>query len=68
MNTLKYWGWALLASSACLWFYTWLEGPPDGPDLLTMNNIELIAIILSIVCLLLSITMWVIYNALKQKM
>ena len=68
MNTLKYWGWALLASSACLWFYAWLEGPPDGPDLLTMSNIELTAIILSIVCLLLSITMWVIYNALKQKM
>ena len=45
MNTLKYWGWALLASSACLWFYAWLEGPPDGPDLLTMNNIELTAII-----------------------
>jgi hypothetical protein len=66
MKILKWWGWGLLVCSACLWLYVWLEGPPNGIDLLNRNNIELTAIILAIVCLLLAITMGVIYSALKQ--
>lgn len=62
MEMLKLWRWVLFIAAGGLWFYTWLY----YPDIPNMNNAELILIILSIVCLLLAVTVWLIDWVLKQ--
>ena len=66
MNALKYWGWSLLASAGFIWFYLWLYGPMDGPKFSTMDNFELVAAAVGIVCVLLGITVLLIVRANNQ--
>ena len=66
MKALKIWGWLLLVASALLSGYGWISGEFNGHGIANMDNVPLVLTIVSIVCLLLAITVWVISYAMKQ--
>lgn len=65
MNALKHWGWTLLMAAGCLWFYVWIE-TSNALNFAAMENFELVAATLGIVCALLGITVLLIVRALNQ--
>ncbi len=66
MKALKIWGWLLFATSVILYGYGWISGEFNGHGITNMDNVPLVLTIVSIVCLLLAITVWVISYAMKQ--
>lgn len=66
MKALKIWGYLLFAASVILSGYGWISGEFNGHGIANMDNVPLVLTIVSIVCLLLAITVWVISYAMKQ--
>ena len=66
MNVLKHWGWTLLMAACCLWGYVWIE---TGGVLKfsAMENFELVAVTVEIVCALLGSTVLLIVKAINQQ-
>jgi len=68
MKTLNIWGWLLFAASVFLWGYGWISGEFNGHGIAQMGNVALLLTIFSVVCLLLSITIWMVGQAIKEKL
>lgn len=66
MKALKFWGWLLFASSVVLYGYGWVSGEFNGRGIASMDNVPLVLTVVSIVCLLLAITVFVVTYAIKQ--
>lgn len=66
MRGLKIWGWVLFAGSAILFWAGVISGEFNGHGINKMSNAALMLTILSLVCLLLAITVWVIAHALRE--
>lgn len=66
MKALKIWGWLLFAASVMLSGYGWISGEFNGHGIASMDNIPLVLTIVSIVCLLLAVTVFVVSYAIKQ--
>ena len=66
MKALKIWGWILFASSNVLFWTGMLNGDFTGHGIYKMNNGALVLFILSTVCFILAITVWVIAHAIKE--
>jgi len=66
MKVLKIWGWLLFVASVILSGYGWISGAFNGHGIASMDNVPLVLTIVSMVCLLLAITVWVISYAMKQ--
>lgn len=65
MNALKHWGWTLLMAACCLWVYVWIE-TGDVLKFSDMENFELVATTVAIVCVLLGSTVFLIVKAINQ--
>ena len=66
MNALKFWGWLLFAASVILYGYGWVSGEFSGHGIASMDNVSLVLTIVSVVCMLLAITVFVVTYAIKQ--
>lgn len=67
MNLLKHWAWTLLMAAGLLLFRLWIQSPIDGrPILSRWENMELVTLVLAVVCILLAVTVWIIYKAMDQ--
>lgn len=66
MKALKIWGWLLFATAVSLSGYGWISGEFSGHGITSMDNVDLMLTICSIVCTLLAITALVIVQAIKQ--
>ena len=66
MKALKIWGWLLFAAAVALLGYGWISGEFSGHGIASMDNVDLILTICSIVCILLEITVFVVAQAIKQ--
>lgn len=67
MNGLKLWGFTLMMAAGLLLFWLWIQSPIGGrPILSRWENMELVTLVLAMVCILLAVTVWVIYRALNQ--
>ena len=66
MDTLKHWGWTLLMAACCLLFYVWVESA-NLFNFSAMENFELVAETVAILCALLGITVLLIVRALDQR-
>lgn len=66
MKALKLWGWLLLASAAALHGYGWVSGTFNGHGIARMDPLALALTVLSVVCALLAVTVWVTAAALRE--
>ena len=66
MKALKIWGWFMLASSVILCLYGWISGLYNGHGIVKMDNVALLITIISLVCLLIAITVFVVSGAIKH--
>lgn len=66
MKALKIWGWLLFATAVVLSSYGWISGKFSGHGIASMDNVDLMPTICSIVCSLLAITVLIIVQAAKQ--
>ena len=66
MKVLKIWGWLLFATAVALSSYGWISGEFCGHGIASMDNVDLMLTICSIVCALLAITVLVVVQALNQ--
>lgn len=66
MNALKFWGWLLFAASVILYGYGWVSGEFNGRGIASMDNVSLVLTIVSVVCMLLAFTVFVVTYAIKQ--
>lgn len=67
MNLLKHWAWTLLMAAGLLLFWLWIQSPIDErPILSRWENMELVTLVLAVVCILLAVTVWIIYKAMDQ--
>lgn len=66
MKGLKIWGWILFAVSNALFWTGMLNGDFTGHGIYRMNNGALVLFILSTVCFILSITVWIIVRAIQE--
>lgn len=66
MKALKFWGWLLFAASVVLCGYGWVSGEFNGRGIASMDNVSLVLTIVSVVCMLLAITVFVVTYAIKQ--
>lgn len=66
MKALKIWGWLLFATAVALSSYGWISGEFSGHGIASMDNVDLMLTICSVVCALLAITVWVIAQVAKQ--
>ena len=66
MKALKIWGYLLFAASVILSGYGWISGEFNGHGIASMDNVDLMLTICSIVCTLLAITVLVVVHAINQ--
>lgn len=66
MKGLKVWGWMLFAAASGFFWTGIINGNFNGHGIHRMNNGALMLAILSTVCFLLAVTVWVIANALQE--
>ena len=66
MKALKIWGWLLFATAVALSGYGWISGEFSGHGIASMDNVDLMLTICSVVCALLAITVLVIAQVAKQ--
>ena len=66
MKALKFWGWLLFAASVVLYGYGWVSSEFNGRGIASMDNVSLVLTIVSVVCMLLAITVFVVTYAIKQ--
>ena len=66
MKGLKIWGWILFTLSTVLFWTGVLNGDFSGHGIYKMNNGALALFILSTVCFILAITVWVMIRAIQE--